>query len=73
MVRASPAGEPVAIVCGGGSLPGAVAEAVARRHRRPVIFAVRGWADPKVVERYAHYWIAIGQAGRFFRLARAEH
>ena len=36
------------------------------------MFAVRGWADPKVVERYTHHWIAIGQAGRFFRLARAE-
>jgi len=73
MVRASPAGEPVAIICGGGSLPGAVAEAVVRRNRRPVMFAVRGWADPNVVERYAHHWIAIGQAGRFFHLARAEH
>ena len=28
---------------------------------------------PKLVERYAHHWIAIGQAGRFFRLARAEN
>ena len=25
-----------------------------------------------MVERYAHHWIAIGQAGRFFRLARSE-
>ena len=33
---------------------------------------MRGWADPNVVERYTHHWIAIGQAGRFFRLARAE-
>lgn len=64
---------PIAIICGGGSFPGAVADAVARRGRRPVMFAVKGWADPKVVERYPHHWIAIGQAGRFFRLARAEH
>ena len=69
---AAGSGEPIAIICGGGSFPGAVAEAVKRRGRRPVMFAVRGWADPKVVERYAHHWIAIGQAGRFFRLARAE-
>ena len=62
----------LAIICGGGGFPGAVAEVVARRGRRPVIFAVRGWADPKVVERYAHHWVAIGQVGRFFRLARAE-
>jgi UDP-2,3-diacylglucosamine hydrolase len=64
--------DPVAIICGGGSFPGAVAEAVARRGRRPVMFPIRGWADPTVVERYAHHWIAIAQAGRFFRLARAE-
>jgi DUF1009 family protein len=64
--------DPVAIICGGGSFPGAVAEAIARSGRRPVMFAVRGWADPKVVERYTHHWIAIAQVGRFFRLARAE-
>jgi UDP-2,3-diacylglucosamine hydrolase len=73
MPRISPAGEPVAIICGGGSFPGAVAEAIARRGRRPVMFGVRGWADPRVIERYAHHWIALGQAGRLFRLARAEH
>jgi UDP-2,3-diacylglucosamine hydrolase len=66
-------GEPLAIICGGGSFPGAVAEAIKRRGRRPVMFPVRGWADPKVVEPYTHYWVAIGQAGRLFRLARAEH
>ncbi len=64
--------EPVAVICGGGSFPGAVAEAIVRHGRRPVMFGLRGWADPKVVERYAHHWIAIGQAGRLFRLARAE-
>ena len=65
-------GEPVAIIAGGGSFPAAVADAVKRRGRRPVMFAIRGWADPDVVERHAHHWIALGQAGRFFRLARAE-
>ncbi len=73
MTDAQPGREPLAIICGGGSFPGAVADAVARRGRRPVMFAVRGWADPKVVERYDHHWIAIGQAGRFFRLVRGEH
>ncbi len=36
------------------------------------MFGIKGWADAAVIERYAHHWIAIGQAGRFFRLARAE-
>jgi UDP-2,3-diacylglucosamine hydrolase len=67
------AGDPVGVICGGGSFPGAVAEAIVRRGRRPVMFAVQGWAEPSVVERYTHHWIALGQLGRFLRLARAEH
>ncbi len=73
MADARPDREPLAIVCGGGSFPGAVADAVARQGRRPVMFGIQGWADAKVIERYAHHWIAIGQAGRFFRLAHAEN
>lgn len=64
---------PLAIICGGGSFPGAVADAVAARGRRPVMFGIKGWADPAVLERYGHHWIALGQAGRFFRLAKAEN
>jgi UDP-2,3-diacylglucosamine hydrolase len=76
-VASSSRGEPsighsIALICGGGTLPGAVAGAIARRGLRPVMFAIRGWADPKVVERHAHHWVALGQAGRFLRLARAE-
>ncbi len=73
MADAPAASEPLAIICGGGSFPAAVADAVARRGRRPVMFGLKGWADATVIERYAHYWIPIGQAGHFFRLAKAEH
>jgi DUF1009 family protein len=73
MVEAEPGSSPVAIICGGGSFPGAVAEAVVRRGRQPVMFGLKGWADANVIERYSHHWIAIGQVGRFFRLAKAEH
>ncbi len=66
-------GAPLAIICGGGSFPAAVADAVAARGRRPVVFGIKGWADPAVIGRYAHHWIALGQAGRFFRLAKAEN
>src|ERR1051326_9508555 len=71
------AGEPserrsIALVCGGGTLPGAVAAAIATRGLRPVLFAIRGWADPKIVEPYAHHWVALGQIGRFLRLPRAQ-
>ncbi|HEU5273438.1 MAG TPA: UDP-2,3-diacylglucosamine diphosphatase LpxI [Xanthobacteraceae bacterium] len=63
--------EPIAIVCGGGSLPLAVADAASRRGRRAVMLAVRGFADPQV-ERYRCHWIALGQLGRVFGLLRAE-
>lgn len=66
-------GGSIAIICGGGSFPGAVADAVVRRNRRPVMFAVKGWADAKAVEQHRHHWIALGQFGRFLRLAEAEH
>ena len=71
-VMAAP-GDPIAIICGGGSFPGAVAAAAAQRGRRPVMFAIKGWADRKVVEPYRHHWIALGQTGRFLRLIGAEH
>jgi DUF1009 family protein len=64
---------PLAIICGGGSFPAAVADTVAARGRRPVMFGIKGWAEAEVIGRYAHHWIAIGQAGRFFRLAKAEN
>jgi UDP-2,3-diacylglucosamine hydrolase len=73
MADAQAGSDPLAIICGGGSFPGAVADAVARRGRRPVMFGIKGWADAAVIGRYAHHWIPIGQAGRFFRLARAEN
>jgi DUF1009 family protein len=63
---------PIAIVCGGGSFPGAVAEAIVRGGRQPVMFGIKGWADAGVIERYPHHWVAVGQLGRFFRLARSE-
>ncbi len=64
---------PVAIICGGGHFPDAVAAAIAQRGGRPVLFGIRGWADQKLLDRYPHHWIALGQFGRFLRLAKAEH
>lgn len=62
---------PLAIICGGGSLPVAVAEAAHKAGRRVVLFTVRGFADPPP-ERFPCHWISLGQLGRMFRLARAE-
>lgn len=62
----------LAIICGGGSLPFALAEAASRRGRRVVLFALRGWADPERVAAYPHYWSWMGQFGRFIRIAAKE-
>lgn len=65
-------GESIAIICGGGSFPGAVGDAVAKSGRRVVMFGIKGWADAASVERHPHHWVALGQVGRFRRLADAE-
>src|ERR1700744_6564476 len=72
MADPAPDGEPLAIICDGGSFPGAVAAAAQRRGRQPIMFGLRGWAAPEAVESYRHHWIAIGQLGRFVSLARSE-
>jgi UDP-2,3-diacylglucosamine hydrolase len=64
------ANSPLAMVCCGGSIPFAVADQVQRQGRRVVLFACRGWADPREVVRFQHHWIAVAQLGRFRRLAR---
>lgn len=63
---------PLAIVCGSGTLPFAVADAVAKRGRRATLFGLRGWADPHRIASYPHHWVAFGQIGRFCRLAHRE-
>jgi UDP-2,3-diacylglucosamine hydrolase len=73
MAEAEPGNDPLAIICGGGSFPGAVAAAVAAHGRQPVMFGIKGWADAGVIGRYTHHWIALGQVGHFFRLAHAEN
>ena len=63
---------PLGIICGSGSIPPAVAAAVQRRGRRVLLFALRGFADARAMAPFPHCWIAIGQFGRFRRLARAQ-
>jgi UDP-2,3-diacylglucosamine hydrolase len=63
---------PLAIICGAGTLPFAVADTVRAQGREVVMFALRGWADPQRVAAYRHYWGALGQFGWVCRQARAE-
>jgi DUF1009 family protein len=61
---------PLAIICGGGSLPFTVAEAAAQRGRKVFIYALNGWADTERVANYPHKYGGIGQLGRFRKFAR---
>ncbi len=69
-VPATPEG-PLAIICGGGSLPSAIADSVTARGRQVLLFPLRGAAEGIAVEHFPHHWIHIGQIGKFMRLARA--
>jgi UDP-2,3-diacylglucosamine hydrolase len=72
MSAAPTAGQgPLAMICGGGSLPLAVAEFAAGRGRQVVLFPLIGAADAAGFERFAHHWVHVGQIGKFQRLARA--
>ena len=61
---------PVGLICGGGAMPFAVADAIIRRGRTPILFAIKNYADPSRVSGYTHHWVALGQAGRLRRLIR---
>jgi UDP-2,3-diacylglucosamine hydrolase len=62
---------PLAMLCGGGSLPLAVADKVTAGGRSVLLFPLRGAAEGTAVERFPHHWVHIGQIGKFLRLARA--
>ncbi len=63
---------PLALICGGGSLPLAVADSVAARGRKVLLFALRGFADPKDFAGREHTWVHLGQFGTVARIARAQ-
>ncbi|MDI4234507.1 UDP-2,3-diacylglucosamine diphosphatase LpxI [Bradyrhizobium sp. Arg237L] len=73
MTSAAPAiSSPVGVIAGGGAMPFAVAESLAKRGMAPVLFALRGACDPVRVEGFRHRWISVGQLGRATRLFREE-
>jgi UDP-2,3-diacylglucosamine hydrolase len=65
-------GAPLGIVAGRGTLPYAVAGAAMRQGHGVVLFGLIGFADPRMIARYPHHWIRLGQFARLCRLARRE-
>lgn len=55
---------PVAIICGGGAFPAAVASAISKSGRDVYLFLLRGYADP-ALERYPHEWAKLGSLAKF--------
>jgi DUF1009 family protein len=64
------AATPLAVVCGSGRFPLAVAEAVSATGRAVFLIGIRGAADA-AIENYPHGWIGMGRLGRLIRLARS--
>jgi UDP-2,3-diacylglucosamine hydrolase len=63
---------PLAMVCGGGSLPLAVADSVAARGRKVLLFPLRGFAVPADYAGREPTWVHLGQVGAVIRVARAN-
>jgi DUF1009 family protein len=63
---------PLAMICGGGTLPLAVADSVAARGRKVLLFPLRGAADPAAFAGREHTWVHLGQFGTVARIARAQ-
>jgi DUF1009 family protein len=62
---------PLALICGGGSMPLAVADFVAARGRKVLLFPLRGIAKPQDYARHEHTWVRIAKFGTFERAAQA--
>jgi DUF1009 family protein len=64
---------PLALICGGGSLPLAVADSVVARGRQVLLFALHGAANPADFGQRPHHWLYLGQSSKFVRLMRAAN
>jgi DUF1009 family protein len=62
---------PIALICAGGALPFAVAEAMRASGHDLVMIAAEGIADPGLKRLGAHF-LSLGQLGKLFALLRRE-
>ena len=59
------ADRPLAIICGGGDFPIALAKAAAAVGRAPFLIGLVGFADERI-EAFPHLWLRLGEVGKFF-------
>lgn len=60
------------IVAGGGRLPKLLIDACDKTGRDFFVLALKGQADPGIVERVPHEWIRMGAAGRVFTILKQQ-
>jgi hypothetical protein len=63
-------GRRLAVLAGGGSLPGEVVDAARAAGREVFVVAFEGETDPAVVEGVPHQWVTLGAVGRTLRALR---
>lgn len=56
---------PLAIICGGGDFPVALAQAASAAGRSPFLIGLAGSADERI-EAFPHLWLRLGEVGKFF-------
>jgi len=62
---------PLAMICGAGSLPLAVADFVSARGRKVLLFPLQGIAKPEDYAARPHIWVRFAKFGTFERAAHA--
>ena len=62
---------PLALICGGGTLPLAVADIVSARGRKVLLFPLQGIARAEDYAKRPHIWLRIAKFDTFARAARA--
>jgi len=60
------------IVAGGGRLPQLLIDSCLETGRDFFVLALKGQADPQIVEKAPHEWVRIGAAGRGFAILREQ-
>ena len=62
---------PVAIICGGGAFPAAVAESILAQGRPVYLFLLQGFADPALA-RHPHEWVKLGSLAKYVSARRKQ-
>lgn len=62
----------IAVICGGGGFPAAVAEAAQASGQEILLVGLRGIADEERIARFPHEWVRLGEIGGLLKLLQAR-